>query len=489
MHTFSPDFFEQNLPKMRQDLETLCAIPSVTCAPQADCPFGKEAYRALQAALEICKREGLITREIDKMVGEADLCEGEPVLGILCHLDVVAAGDGWRVNPYGVTLEGDNLVGRGVIDDKGPFVAVLYALLCARRLAKQRGIKLPNIRLIFGTDEECSSSDLAHYATKRSFPPQVFTPDAEFPLISMEKGRLHAGFSFPSDSVAPAGTPQVVFIKGGETVNAVPGTATAALAGVSKEQFEALTKDAAPGCRFETKVCSEPLEFAAFAPKEVCFPNEPVLLITCLGQGAHAALPSQGINALTGLLQGLKNLPLAKNDLCRLQALCKLFPFGQTDGLAVGLQRADQESGALTLAFSVLLFTQAICEGVVDIRFPVSDRFDLIVDLLTEALAKEGGKLTKKSGVEPHMVPNDSRLVQTLLAAYEAETGLKGEPMAIGGGTYVHKIEGGVAFGPMFLGKDYHMHGPNEFVSQTEWLQSGRIYANAIWRLTAQTEE
>ena len=45
----------------------------------------------------------------------------------------------------------------------------------------------------------------------------------------------------------------------------------------------------------------------------------------------------------------------------------------------------------------------------------------------------------------PHHTPADSPLVKALLKCYEQYSGRKGECLAIGGGTYVHDIEGGVA--------------------------------------------
>ena len=48
---------------------------------------------------------------------------------------------------------------------------------------------------------------------------------------------------------------------------------------------------------------------------------------------------------------------------------------------------------------------------------------------------------------EPHYTPADSHLVSTLLKVYREHTGQEGRCISIGGGTYVHNIPGGVAFG------------------------------------------
>ena len=74
----------------------------------------------------------------------------------------------------------------------------------------------------------------------------------------------------------------------------------------------------------------------------------------------------------------------------------------------------------------------------------------------------------------------NSTFVQTLLKTYERVTGEKGKCIAIGGGTYVHEIEGGVAFGAEFPGKDYHMHSPDEFITVDELLKTAELMAEAI---------
>jgi succinyl-diaminopimelate desuccinylase len=83
----------------------------------------------------------------------------------------------------------------------------------------------------------------------------------------------------------------------------------------------------------------------------------------------------------------------------------------------------------------------------------------------------------------PHCTDENSEFVKTLLNSYEAVTGLKGQCMAIGGGTYVHHIEGGVAFGCAMPGIDYRIHGANEFMPVNDLINSAKIFALAILRL------
>jgi Acetylornithine deacetylase/Succinyl-diaminopimelate desuccinylase and related deacylases len=79
-----------------------------------------------------------------------------------------------------------------------------------------------------------------------------------------------------------------------------------------------------------------------------------------------------------------------------------------------------------------------------------------------------------------HHVPADSEFVQTLLRNLKEVTGITGEPEAIGGGTYVHNIPGGVAFGCTFPGTETRMHGADEVIPLHQLMDSARVFAKVI---------
>ncbi len=58
----------------------------------------------------------------------ATLGDTGPVLAVGCHADVVPPGDGWTTDPWAVTEHDGFLVGRGVLDDKGPLAASVVAM-------------------------------------------------------------------------------------------------------------------------------------------------------------------------------------------------------------------------------------------------------------------------------------------------------------------------------------------------------------------------
>lgn len=46
--------------------------------------------------------------------------EGDEIVGIAGHLDIVPVGGDWSYDPFKLTREGDYVYGRGTTDDKGP---------------------------------------------------------------------------------------------------------------------------------------------------------------------------------------------------------------------------------------------------------------------------------------------------------------------------------------------------------------------------------
>ncbi len=432
-------------------LGELVAIPSVMGQPADGAPFGEGPKKALLKMKEICDRCGFETRN----VGDAVLCadylpNGEPAeLGILAHLDVVPVeAANWATDPFSMTEKNGILYGRGTIDDKGPAAAALFALRCVKEL------ELPikkGVRLIFGTNEENGSGDLEIYKKYDKFPPKVFTPDGSFPIINIEKGMMRSCFTGKLSSG------KIVEFHGGKIPNAVPDRAEAVLSGVSLEDVQNTIAGDGTGAEFTAEKLSETVKIAA------------------KGRSAHASTPESGINAVTALVSLVGRLI----DEPVLQGLERIFPFGETDGTALGLKSSD-ESGALTCVFSILNISDGKASGTVDVRFPIFQNLASVEAKEREAFASAGLDFDGFMGDEPHVVPEDSEFIRSLLRVYERIEGEKGHCVAIGGGTYVHDIEGGVAFGAERGDTDYHMHGDDEFITVEELLKDAVLFANAI---------
>ena len=186
-------YIDSHRQEMLDDICKLCRINSEKMPYEEGKPYGAGAFDALNAALSMAEEYGFSIRNYDNYVGTVDLNDKEHQLDILAHLDVVPAGEGWTVTePFNPVEKDGKLFGRGTADDKGPAVAALYAL----RAIKELGIPVnKNVRLILGTDEECGSSDIAHYYAVEKEAPMTFSPDAEFPVTNTEKGSLAGHFT------------------------------------------------------------------------------------------------------------------------------------------------------------------------------------------------------------------------------------------------------------------------------------------------------
>ncbi len=456
-------------PEVRRELiaavSRLVAVKSVKGDPAPGAPFGPGPKAAMEEALALCREMGFRAENYRDHVGVADLNDAPTQLHILGHLDVVGEGSGWDTDPYACVERDGVLYGRGVSDDKGPVCAALLAMKAVRDL----GGTAKNVRLILGTDEESGSADLACYYAQEPFAPYSFTPDAEFPLIHIEKGHYHPDFGAQwerSDLL-----PRLTALQGGFRVNVVPPEAEATVAGLAPDPaLDSLCRQAQriTGARFEL------------------VPVPGGLRILCHGRNAHAASPEEGINAIQALLALLARLPLADCPSTRaVESLSQLFPFGDVRGKALGIASSDAESGELTLNLALMTFTETGFTAKFDCRFPLSSNRENCQNACEAALARcQMGVLGDGEMTHVHRVPADSPLVTTLLRCYSLYTGVPDpQPLAIGGGTYVHDIPGGVAFGCEFPGFDSRMHAANERVRVEDLLTSAKIFAHAIFDL------
>ncbi|MGC2872096.1 hypothetical protein ACDL92_02210 [Ihubacter sp. mB4P-1] len=92
-----------------QDISALCQIDSVEGEPKPGMPFGEGPAKALAAALAMGERMGFRTENFDNYVGHIEFGDGDEMIGILGHLDVVPAGDGWDRDPWGGQIEGGRI--------------------------------------------------------------------------------------------------------------------------------------------------------------------------------------------------------------------------------------------------------------------------------------------------------------------------------------------------------------------------------------------
>ncbi|HIW35335.1 MAG TPA: dipeptidase PepV [Candidatus Paenibacillus intestinavium] len=454
-------YFQDHKDAFIEHIRRLVQIRSTKGEARPQMPFGEGPARALDETLVIAQQLGLLTNNIDYYVGTISINEQETKLGILGHVDVVGEGSNWSFDPYEAIVKDGKMYGRGTSDDKGPVIAAMYALAAIKDL----GIPLAyNTKLIVGTDEESGCEDIEYYFKKEQAPPYVFTPDAEFPVINIEKGAIRTAFRAQVQPTKQL--PRVRSINGGYKVNVVPPEADAVIEGLTVDELAHYVQGvtAATSVQFE---CSEQ--------------GEGAVAIHAIGEGGHASTPESANNAITALLTLIAALPLSESEGHHmLKGVNSIFPHGDHGAEAAGLAMSDAESGSLTMNFSIIAYDGQSFEGYFDSRVPLCATEENTFDVLEQKFAPYKLVLERDNFEPPHHTPADSPFVKTLLHVYEQYTGLPGECIAIGGGTYVHDIEGGVAFGPTMSGIDTRMHSNDEFIIVDDLLLAAQIYAQVI---------
>lgn len=417
-----------------EDLAALIAIPSVQGDEDENAPFGKEPKRALETFLSMAERMGFHTVNVDNVAGYAEMGSGDEMVACVCHLDVVPAGSGWNQDPWKLKREGGTISGRGVMDDKGPALACLYAMKALKdddHFEPKR-----RIRLIVGTNEESGSQCLAHYSNVEEIPVTGFTADACFPAIYAEKGIARLRLTQrrkTEDAIKEASA--------GHAVNMVPGSC------------EILLKDNTS--------------------------------MTYHGQTAHGSSPEDGLNAIAVAMEALSESFEEDGREDTFVAFFNLLLGRETDGQSLGLAFCD-ESGATTVNAGILSIDENEASVTLDIRYPVHFDFEEAQERVTKIVKPYGVEAVWGTNVAPLYLKKTSPLIQTLTDTYSELMGTSGEAFAMGGGTYARSLPNICAFGPTFPWQPEVVHKANEHVELTELLAGASLYREALKRLANQ---
>ncbi|MCQ2557068.1 dipeptidase PepV [Ligilactobacillus equi] len=445
------------------DLQTMLKIESVRDESLGtdEAPLGPGPKEALDKFLEIGRRDGFETQEVDGLAGHIAYGEGDETLAILGHVDVMPAGKGWTKKPFEPTIEDGRLYARGASDDKGPSMAAYYGL----KIVKELGLPVnKKIRFILGTDEESQWRGMTRYFEKMPQPDFGFSPDAFFPIINGEKGNVSFVLNFPGQNDAQV---QLLSFDGGLRENMVPRDAQAVVAGLDLESVkEALA----------AFVADKPVEAEV---KEVGTNLE----ISFIGKAAHAQEPRNGENAGTYLALFLKDFAFGADAKNYLDFTANyLHQDSRMENF--GINFTDDVMGDLTMNAGIFAFEAGKGGQItLNFRFPKGmDETDIKAGL-AKVVTPMGVTLDQGRVQVPHYVDPSDPLVETLLGVYRRQTGQEAHGMVVGGGTYGRLMKRGVAFGAMFPGVPDTMHQADEFMPVDGLLKATAIYAEAIAEL------
>ena len=432
------DRIEKYQPQMVEVLKELVRFESVQGMAEPGAPYGKENAKCLNRMLEICAEAGLRTHNMDGHMGWAEFGEGEEMIAVATHLDVVAGGDGWTVcDPFDPVVKDGKMFGRGTMDNKGPGVISLFAL---KALMDEGFEPKRRIRLMFGCDEENGSSCMKYYCKNGGEAPVAgFTPDASFPLIQGEKGHMKLTLS---KSFEQKEGWKLLSIQGGVASNVVPQYAKAELLADGK-----------------------------------------IEIIEADGVSAHASTPQHGENAIGKLCLKLKELPLAEEAKEAIGFIADKLGMEYT-GKTLGVNFSDEPSGAVTLNLGMISSKIEDDKGeiqiVLDSRCPVTFGFDDLVPVIKEQFTAADWDVVQQSWSNPIYKSDDSEIVQKLLSVYRKVTGDMTPGYCIGGGTYAKDIPNILAFGAEKKEEDHFIHGADEFIYLDQLTECALIYAEAM---------
>lgn len=431
-------------------------IPSVQEEARDGAPYGIPVRQSLDHVLSAAEKLGFHAVNVDNHLGWCEYGEGEEMVAVLGHLDVVPAGDGWSCDPWGGEIRDGKIWGRGTTDDKGPSIAALFALAALR----DSGLPIKRrIRLLFGCNEETGSADVKYYLAQGGETPVMgFTPDGEYPVINGEKGIINASFS---RSYTQTGDLKLLSIQGGTAPNVVPAAACAKLT-CSADLARRIAQLKAPKVRFTAT------DYGVFVEAE--------------GVSAHGSTPGEGENAIGRLLLTLDTLPFEGEAAQTIHFLASFLGM-ETDGKSAGIGLYDEVSGGLTLNLGVLTADESKLSLKINYRYPVTKAYADCGPGFNAAFKLAGFSLDSEVHKAKLYIPEDSELVSTLLKVYREQTGLDGRPKCIGGGTYAKMLPNTLAFGPIFPGDEVREHKPDEYIEIDNLMKNAQIIAAAMYEM------
>lgn len=413
-------------------LKNLLMIPSVEGIPEKNAPFGLEPKKALEYIVSLAKTYGLESFIINDSVAVVEWGTGNEYVAALGHVDVVAAGTGWNYEPYDLTEANGKFYGRGILDNKGPILSCLFALI----QLKQLGIE-PNqkIRILFGSNEETGMKDVEKYLEKEKPPLYGFTPDCKYPVVYGERGIV----DFTIDtSFAPDIIEDIFDIQGDFTKSSVPDECEMILASGEK--------------------------------------------VKAIGKRSPSNAPELGENAITLLSGELREHKSLNIDLQKYFSwiFTSLHEKHYGDGLDIAF--VDEDSGKLILTPYSLIKEEDSLQLSISIRFPISVTTETILARINENLPNNS-VININRELPSHIFDKEHPIVRALSDVYQAVTGLDATPVTTTGATYARKMPNIFAFGPSFPGQKGIAHNSDEYMDVSDLRKNFEIYLNAIYQL------
>lgn len=410
--------------------ETIDLLSKLVTFQSFDGSENNDQKEVLNFILNYCDENGFLTKKVSDLLGWAEIGTGKKLIAFPVHLDVVPPGEGWHTAPFELEKKGNTLYARGVYDNKGPASMMVVLVKHLRNKILKEDSR---IRIIFGGKEETGMDCIKEYVRLEEMPQLGFVPDALFPAVIGEKGRLHLTMTAPEE------IDWLEEIHSGYQVNSVPDS-----------------------CKvyFNNHRAFQPLksEYSDF--------NSPIFVQK--GISAHASNPEKGKN---GFFLFLKKIP---NDYLsnRMQDLLSL----EVSDL---FKVSDEIFGETTLNLGIAKYKNNKWHIELDIRFGANITADeLLIEL---KLSLPHWNIISNNIKDKHLV-TDLKMTNKLVNIYKEACPNENDytPIVIGGGTYASYFPGFICFGPKFPTIRTFGHAANEQMSVEIMEKTIRIYKESI---------
>ncbi|GAA0345686.1 dipeptidase [Bowmanella denitrificans] len=405
------------------------------------------------------------------------LGEAEKRLGVITHGDIQPVDPSkWTRSPFELdeTSEPGRLIGRGTEDDKGPISTALYAM----KAIKDKGIALNRrIELYVYMAEESDWGPLQEFVKANSLPDLNITIDAEYPVVTAEKGYGTLSMTF-ADQLIDTAQPYLSEFSGGFFGSQIPEDATVVIQHADNALVAQLKSQAKQYNNMQFQFDQ----------------HGNVLRIQAKGKSAHSSKPDDGVNAISYLAALLNGQRWPNN------AAGSLVNF-INDQLGTGLYGdkfgdiayADDFMGPMTVSPTVI---KGVDDGVqlnINIRRPrgkTAEQLDVEINQALDAWQIASGVTlaARHNYIGEPFVQTGAPHIDTLLAVFSHYTGIQNpEPIAIGGGTNSRLFPNAVSFGPSMPGVEYTGHSEHEFISRAQFRLNLQMYTAVMVELAGKT--
>ena len=394
-------------------------------------------------------------------------------VGLITHGDIQPADPNkWKKSPFELDLNSEpgKLIARGTEDNKSPIASTLYAMKAIKDM------KIPlkkRIELYVYMAEESDWQPLQKYIKDNVLPKTNITIDAEYPVVTAEKGYGTLKIAFNKHKVNSI-SPYIEQFSGGFFASQIPEDASVKIVNADITLLQQLLNKAknytAVSFDFELKN------------------NQ--LTINALGLSAHSSKPEQGYNAITYLADLLNQRRWNNNGAGTLVNFIN-------DNIGLGLEGKkfgdiaykDDFMGPMTVSPTVINQHKDSLELNINIRRPIGKTKQQLTTEVNQAIArwklKTMADITELShSIEDPFIQDSAPHIDTLLTVFSHYSGIKNpQPIAIGGATNSRLFPNAISFGPSMPNTKYTGHSEHEFITMAQFEMNLLMYTAVLVEL------